>query len=240
MAVDEVLAECVLAGKSPPVLRFYGWRNKSVTIGALQPIKDVDVELCNIEGIDIVRRPTGGRAILHGEELTYSFSSGRLDGIFTDKLLDNYKLLNGVFLDAFKRLGINAEISSRRLKKRDLMSSPLCFGSTSYSEITVDGNKVMGAAQKRFTGGFLQQGSIMLLPDRRLTAKIFRKSEDHMLGICEITPAITIDMLIVAIKDSFEDVFKIELYRDCLCYQEEAQARSLAQKYCSKEWNYLK
>lgn len=232
MAFDEAIANTVIEGHVPPTLRLYGWKTKSVSIGAFQKMHNINVELCNQKNIPIVRRPTGGRAILHNIELTYSFSSPKLEGFFTDKLLDNYKALNTAFLQAFQALGIPAKLSQRRLKRKELTQTPLCFASTSFSEITVKDKKVMGSAQKRFPNGFLQQGSIMLMPDRPLTQAIFKQYEHSMAGLTEFLPAITIDILSLKVKEAFENTFNIKFHsQDQYHPVEEACLDRLLAKY---------
>ncbi|MBF0521057.1 MAG: octanoyltransferase, partial [Nitrospirae bacterium] len=134
MALDEAIAESVVAGFVPPTLRFYGWIHPSITIGAFQKVSDINLTRCNELEIPVVRRPTGGRAILHGNELTYSFSSVAGKDApsvpFTDSLLNNYKLISSAFLRAVRNLGIDAVLSQRRLNRRTLSSgNPLCFAS---------------------------------------------------------------------------------------------------------------
>lgn len=250
MALDEAIAESVVASKALPTLRFYGWTNPSITIGAFQKISDINLVRCNELEIPVVRRPTGGRAILHGNELTYSFSS--VAGIcgkkhpsvpFTDSLLNNYKLISSAFLLAVKNLGIDAILSHRRLNRRTLSSgNPLCFASTSFSELTVsmggNGFKVMGAAQKRYDGGFLEQGSIPLLTERGLLNELFSETENLLPGLNFFNSNITIELLMSGIVSAFEETFGITLKEGTLTGEEKKSAELLEKKYHSNNWTF--
>jgi lipoate-protein ligase A len=107
MALDESIATAVRQGNAPPTLRLYGWHEPSVSIGYFQKITDVDAAYCDMRNIPLVRRPTGGRAILHGDEITYSFSSKTTSALFSTGLLDSYKKISTAFVLALKRIGIS-------------------------------------------------------------------------------------------------------------------------------------
>jgi len=220
MAIDARIAEEVINGK-PPTLRFYGWSVSSITLGYFQRINDIgiDLDFCANNVIPVIRRPTGGRAVLHGNELTYSFCSGTNDGIFNDNLLDNYHILSSIFLKAFKNLGLDAVINEKRRGNNN--KSSLCFDSPSYGEMTVEGKKIIGSAQRRYKGGafdrsgrttFLQQGSIPFIINRELMSKVFGIDNplNSMAGVNEFLPLITINDLMDAIKKAFIDCFGIQ------------------------------
>ncbi|MEO5357650.1 MAG: lipoate--protein ligase family protein [Nitrospirae bacterium YQR-1] len=256
MALDEVLAENVVSGKSPPTLRFYGWLVPSITIGAFQKISDINLPRCHELNIPVVRRPTGGRAILHGKELTYSFASpsksaGGCAGLpanipFTDNLLDNYKLISTTFHRAVQDLGIDVNISHRRLhRKSPSYGKPLCFTSTSFSELTVLSGgayyKVMGAAQKRFDGGFLEQGSVPLLTDMALLQELFTETDGLLPGLNTFKDDITIDSLTTGVIRAFEETFNIVLKEEPLSSEEKKYAELLEkEKYASSDWTLRK
>ncbi|RME63307.1 MAG: lipoate--protein ligase family protein, partial [Nitrospirae bacterium] len=191
MAKDEAIALSVKDGKSPPTLRLYQWDRTSVTIGRYQQVSDVNLSYCRENGIPVVRRPTGGRAILHGRDLTYSFSS-RTDGPFSSSgLLETYSLLSRAFLVAFRSLGLEVQWKSRKERGSVLTGSPLCFQSVSFGEITIEGKKVMGSAQKRWDDAFLQQGTIMLEIEHQLQEQLFKGTtatglRETMVGVFEV------------------------------------------------------
>src|SRR5208337_2023965 len=134
MALDEAIAAAVRNGDSPPTLRLYGWLEPSVSLGAFQKITDIDTSYCAAHALHVVRRPTGGRGILHGEELTYSFSA-RNEGLFSQGLLDAYRKISTAFSLGLQRLGLYVEMKTRRERGSNFERSPLCFQSTSYGEL---------------------------------------------------------------------------------------------------------
>ncbi|MFQ3574215.1 MAG: lipoate--protein ligase family protein [Thermodesulfovibrionales bacterium] len=239
MALDEAISESVIAGLAPTTLRFYGWKTKTVSLGAFQRVEDIDIVFCNEHHIPIVRRPTGGRAILHFRELTYSISSANLD-IFSKDIKGSYILISRIFIDALNHLGVETEFSDRRLKGRDLIKSPLCFNAVSVGEITFQGKKLIGSAQKRWTNGFLQQGSIPLVNDYKTIDKVFSGVDAYAFtDIQSINPSITIDNLKDCITESFERCFQVSL---CLCQPLEAEHQRALQlvevKYQTHEWTH--
>lgn len=206
MAMDEALALC--AGDETPTLRLYTWDLPSVSLGCFQAIKEIDMEYCASSGIPIVRRPTGGRGILHGAELTYGFSAPTDSGLFAGGLFDSYRLLGEAFLLAFRSLGIPCEGDERR--RGGAPRTGVCFQSTSFGEIAVSGRKIIGSAQRRLKHSMLQQGSIPLDLDYEGMGRVFLKgSPDRasMAGLREIVPALTEGELRSAIVRAFEETF---------------------------------
>ncbi len=242
MAIDEAVSVAVRTEKAPPTLRFYMWKGFSVSIGQFQRIAEVDTLFCRKENIPVVRRPTGGRAILHGTDLTYSFSAPNMPPFFSEGLLSTYSHLSKAFYIAFRALDFDVRISSRREKGRVLTGSPLCFQSVSYGEITILGRKVMGSAQKRWKDGFLQQGSIMLTIEGALMKSVFRETEKEsiaqtMIGLAEVNPSVNLEDLKEAIVNAFQEVFGVSLIIDNLSrYEKDLADRLREEKYLSPEW----
>ncbi len=240
MAIDEAITISVMKGKSPTTLRIYGWLNPSISIGAFQKIKDINLTHCNKMNIPIVRRPTGGRAILHENELTYSFSSNTSNNIFSNSLLENYRQIGNTFCYAFGILGIDAIMSNKRLKRNVLIKNPLCFQSTSYGEITVNGKKIIGSAQMRYKNSLLQQGSIPFSIDRNNLLKVFNVDNSliSQTYIDEISNNINIWDLLKATKDAFEKTFKIKFIIEDISNFERQKATELLKKYQSESWTF--
>lgn len=241
MALDEAISLSVRKGSSPPTLRLYGWEGPSVSIGLFQEIVDIDLAYCAKKNLPVVRRPTGGRAILHGDELTYSFSS-RNDGFFSGGLLDTYRHLGSALKCALAMCGVGISIKSERPGGRALTRSPLCFKSTSYGELSCGGKKLVGSAQKRWKDGFLQQGSLPYGIDEESIRKIFNipsssDVKDGMIGLREAVPDLEPEKLKEAIRTSFERTFEIRLLCSGLSPEEYHLARELeVQKYVSPEY----
>ena len=242
MALDEAIATAVRKNNAPPTLRLYGWITPSVSIGCFQKISDIDREYCIEKRIPIVRRPTGGRAILHNDEITYSFSVKTTSGIFSKGLLDSYKMVSKAFSLAFLRIGLTPELTLHRGTCHT--RSPLCFQSASYGEITIHNKKVIGSAQKRWPKGLLQQGSIPYIVDKDEMSKIFRLESVHMLlgdltGLKEMIHGLNPDDLKNTIRTAFEETFYIKLMTSSPSKEELSLAEELeACKYLSYQWNF--
>ena len=249
MALDETIASLVRKEDMPPALRLYGWYTPSVSIGCFQKISDVDISYCTEKNIPIVRRPTGGRAIFHTQEITYSFSVKTKSGLFSKGLLDSYKKISTALGLALSKTGFTPELKILRETARSSPSdhsskSPLCFKSISYGEVSVNNNKIIGSAQKRWPGGLLQQGSIPLSIDKYGTSRIFRiRSDNSMMGsfkgLNDISPDLHIDSIKNAIRISFEETFDVKLILSSPSHKEISLAQELeARKYLSHEWNF--
>ncbi len=234
MALDEAIAINVRLRQSKPTLRLYGWNKPSVTIGVFQKTEEINLDYCYCEDIPVIRRLTGGRGILHYDELTYSFSSEN-KGLFKGGLFKSYYELNTAFKNAFILTGISVEM---RLPKRSgtIPRNPLCFKSLSYAELSFNGQKIMGAAQKRWRDGFLQQGSIPYSIDNNKLKKIFKidnqDSEIHVTGIRHLIPELNHSVLKENIRRSFEETFRIVFVDSRPSSQELELAQQLAaEKY---------
>ena len=244
MALDEAIAISVRKGSSAPALRLYSWDMPSVTLGCFQKISDIDIEYCSNASIPVVRRPTGGRAILHNKELTYSFSVKTDNNLFSKGIFDSYKKISAAFYLALSKLGLSPE--AKLIRETRHSKSPLCFQSTSYGEITINGKKVIGSAQKRWADGLLQQGSIPYCIDEPEVLKIFRLHsvrdiKDAMAGLMEAVPDLSDENFRNIVKISFEEAFNIEFISALPSQEEEVLAQELdSEKYRTEKWNFRK
>ncbi len=165
MAVDYVLFLEFLEG-GPPTWRFYGFKEPSVTIGKLQ--RKVPRQLLKFP---IARRPTGGRAVLHDGDLVFSLVASWERGYFAGSVLETYRKTSEIWVEAAKALGVPVEMSLGK----PTGYSDLCFESTSRYEITLEGKKVVGIAQMREQGAFLEQGSVYIpAPREALMEEVFK------------------------------------------------------------------
>jgi len=179
MAIDEELLRDAAAGVGAPVLRFYAWDPPAVSLGRFQDeASSIDIDACRRLGIDIVRRITGGRAVLHHRELTYSIISPAANALFPRNVLGTYKVIAEGLLAGFNNLGIKADMAARpgnRIAKvKQVPRDPSCFAMPSWYEILVQGRKIVGSAQRRTAGAFLQHGSILMNYDPVLEAEVIR------------------------------------------------------------------
>jgi lipoate-protein ligase A len=178
MAVDEAILAAVVDGTRLPTLRFYGWSPPCVTLGRSQPLADADLARCRAAGIDVVRRPSGGQAILHTDELTYSVALCQTDARAEGGVLESYCRLSKGLLAGLHRLG--AEAAQAVPKKQPLAEpTPVCFEVPSDYEITFGGRKLVGSAQWRSRGGVLQHGSLPLRGDLMRIVELLVFSDDE-------------------------------------------------------------
>jgi len=246
MAVDEAIAISVRAGKSPPTLRLYGWLSPSVTIGCFQKVRSINLHYCMERKLPVVRRITGGRAILHNHELTYSFSAMNIHEPFSRGLLESYRRISEALSLSLCKIGLSPEIGAHRKGGNDehYSKNPSCFNSLSYGEITLNNRKIVGSAQKRWRDGLLQQGSIPLSVDEGDIRSVFGLDgpadlRSRMTGLMEAVPHLDIGILKEVIKQSFEEVFGVRLIRSQLSKEEYLLARKVeAERYLSEEWNF--
>ena len=161
MARDAELLEQHRAGDDP-VLRIYRWDPPAVTIGYNQDLASFDRAAVVAAGYGLVRRPTGGRAILHAEELTYAVVGTSPGPLFGASLHETYMRINEALLEFLRGLGIDADISEG--ESREEMRGLVCFKSAGRHEVSVAGRKIIGSAQRRRGDVFLQHGSILAGP----------------------------------------------------------------------------
>lgn len=248
MAIDEAIATSVRKDKSPPTLRLYGWNMSSVSIGCFQKISDIDIEYCIENHVPIVRRSTGGRAILHNHELTYSFSAKTTQGLFSKGLIDSYIKITTALGSALLKIGLSPELKLLRETRNPSATrysrSPLCFQSASFGEITINNKKVVGSAQKRWTDSLLQQGSIPFTIDKDELVRIFRlestqEVKEAIMGLKDLFPDLNTNDLKNAIRISFEETFDTRLISSSPSREEVSPAQELeAQKYLSYQWTF--
>lgn len=164
MAVDEALLEHTGRGASLATLRLYAWNPACLSLGFSQPFREVDIAEIQSYGWEVVRRMTGGRAILHTDELTYSVTGPPDEPNLEGTILQSYNRLAGALLVATRDLHLPVEMKDGGSSNNN-HSNPICFEVPSNYEITVDGKKLIGSAQARRKVGVLQHGSMPLTGD---------------------------------------------------------------------------
>lgn len=164
MAVDQALLEdAVIFGK--PTMRVYSWFPYCISLGYHQSENTIHFDTCRERQIDVVRRPTGGRAVLHAEEVTYAVVVPQNASIFQHSITAVYNLINRGLLAGIRKLGVPAKFEKRSIDLRhhyQMLSSINCFSAVARCEIVVNGKKLIGSAQRHLTSGILQHGSILL------------------------------------------------------------------------------
>jgi lipoate-protein ligase A len=179
MAVDEALLEAVEQSEIPPSLRLYGWEPPCLSIGYAQPRADIDLTRLSALGWDWVRRPTGGRAILHTDELTYSVVAPLSDPRVSGGVLESYRRLSSALLAALHSLNISAESQPNKMLGRNQENGVVCFEVPSNYEIVVQGKKLIGSAQARRRNAMLQHGTLPLCGDLTRITKVLTFSDDQ-------------------------------------------------------------
>ncbi|MGE5528312.1 MAG: biotin/lipoate A/B protein ligase family protein [Patescibacteria group bacterium] len=176
MAVDEAVFRAYAEGRVPPTLRFYTWTPPAVSLGRYQDAEaELDRRACRELGFGAVKRPTGGRAVLHLGDLTYAVAAGEADGVPAG-VLPSYLHFSRGLVAGLARLGITAELHTPASRAS---GSPSCFSSPSWYELTVAGKKVAGSAQRREGPNVLQHGAVMIDFHPVETARVLRWRGAH-------------------------------------------------------------
>jgi lipoate-protein ligase A len=220
MALDEALFRGVIEG-GRPCLRFYAWDPPGLSLGRLQrDLTGIDLDFCRRSGIPVVRRRTGGRAVLHYQELTYSIIC-RHEHPFGSGVVETYARIAAALTAGLAKLG--ARVETEGVKERAGIGSPNCFSAPSRWEITWRGRKLVGSAQRRDPGGFLQHGSILLSLDRDLWQGVFPGGlSGRGVGLDEILGRpVDSGMLVLSLRAGFEEALDIVLTEDELKPSEE-------------------
>lgn len=172
MALDAATLAAVEAGEAPPTLRLYAFDPPALSIGYGQREQDVDAEACRALGIDVVRRPTGGRAVLHERDLTYALVVPLDEPRLPPSVSGTYQVIAEGLRDALLALGVREATLAPRRRAAD--ADPACFGAPARAELLVGGRKIAGSAQRRGRRAVLQHGSILIDPDPARLAACLR------------------------------------------------------------------
>ncbi len=250
MATDEAVfreSQCV---GGPPTLRFFGWNPPAVSVGFFQDLSaEIDVESCRTNRVDIVRRITGGKAVLHQNEITYSLIGSESCTLFPPGLQGRYKAISEALAIAFSVLGIRAEMEESRVRTGGDLKE-FCFSVPAQYELLVHGKKICGSAQASSHGSFLQHGSILIDFDPVYAFNLMtRNKENKQERIQKLGNSITgilletgrtpetEEFLAIMIR-SFELKFGIRLLPGELTESEALLRTSLLHdKYLSNLWN---
>ncbi len=251
MAIDEAILEGIANSATPTTLRLYAWEPPCLSLGYAQPCSDADRESLQRLGWDLVRRPTGGRAILHTDELTYSVIGSHGEPRLSGGVLESYQVLSQALLRALHNMDLPAEaIALPEIPQGFEPKGPICFEVPSNFEITVQGKKLVGSAQARKKEGILQHGSLPLNGDlARITNVLSFPSETARRNAATrlLTRATTVaevlgtkipwNALEHAFISAFEQSLNIDLEQDDLTTQERSRAQELVrEKYGNVNW----
>jgi lipoyl(octanoyl) transferase len=246
MAIDEAILLHHLDGKVPPTLRVFRWTQPSISLGRFQNVeREIDTADCQNNGIALVRRPTGGRAVYHRDEFTYSIVIGKQYGI-PSGVVAAYTYLSQGLLAALRLLGIQAEISDERVHKNP---SAACFASSTQADLTSGGFKLVGSAQVWKDDALLQQGSLPLddrateffgllrFPDEDTRQEALKLYNEKTTPLHTFNSDASWDNVAQAFRNGFSTFLQSEFVPGELTSSEWDLARQLVQdKYSKLEW----
>lgn len=245
MALDQALADLYFT-HSRPTLRFYRWSPPCVSVGFAQRLeRDVDQATCSELGIGVVRRPTGGRAILHDQEITYSLVIAVDHSLIGGgSILQSYRAISEALRIGLEQLGVVAELMPRPNPR--LSKSAACFDLSSDYEVAVGGRKLVGSAQARKYGVLLQHGSLLLHADPTKLARVLRLAPalsshalaQRMIALDEVLGYLpAFDDVVAALMYGFEQAWSIKLQLGALSAAEHQRTQELVhQKYSNPAW----
>jgi lipoate-protein ligase A len=251
MAIDEAILLGVAAGTSPPTLRFYGWQPPCVSVGYGQPLRDeIDLEACRRLGYTWVRRPTGGRAILHVDELTYSVVAPLKEPRVAGDILTSYRRLSAGLIAGLSHVGCEAAQVDGDSDHRRADLSAACFEVPSPYEVMAGGRKQVGSAQARRRRVVLQHGTLPLEGDVTRLSQVLalpepeRAAQRDTLRRRAITLSEALGRSVAfceaaeALAEGFSAALNLTLVRGCLSDDEWAAMVPLRAKHEQDKWLY--
>ncbi len=237
LAADHAVAESVRDGAAPPTLRFYTWRPPALSLGRGQPLALVDRDLARRRGIDVVRRPTGGQAILHDDELTYAVMLPAGHPLAAGGVLASYQRLHRGFVQGFAALGLRVDRGVERPASA-AAAGPLCFAATGAHELSAAGVKLLGSAQTRVDGVLLQHGSVPFRHDPAVFDLLRQPRPAPLPGLRQLlSPAPTVGALIEALAAGVADALGAALRPGALSAAERRRRDVLVRvRYACGAW----
>jgi lipoate-protein ligase A len=253
MALDEALLAVYESGATPPTLRVYAWSQPTLSLGYAQNAsQDIDLAACQAQGVTVVRRPTGGRAVLHDQEVTYSVVMPLTLDDGPDTITEHYRRIGLALVAAFQHLGLPVFLARPQVRTASGREhvSPACFAALSRYELSVAGRKLVGSAQKRGQRALLQHGSIPLWMDRQRLFQCLRVAPTQRAALVQeayttmgalnelaVTP-VTVPILQTALRQGFCSAFGVTMTDMPITHAEETLAQHLqATKYATDAWN---
>jgi lipoate-protein ligase A len=242
MAVDDFLFHSL--GNNPQTyLRFYRWERPTASLGYSQNIrKVVDIEYCKKNGIDIVRRMTGGKLVLHHKEVTYSLCSSDSQR-FTSTLMDSYRLISEALMRGFVKMGLKPFLADAPPDSYVKGNMP-CFSYPARDEIEVQGKKIVGSAQKRIDSKFIQHGSIPLEGDEGLLESVSalerNKNKVRMISLSEaLGKKVLFDWAVERLISGISEFFRIELTPKIFNTEErDLISKIQKERYANNDWTF--
>jgi lipoate-protein ligase A len=245
MAIDEALLRCFTTGSSLPILRLYGWTPPALSLGRFQNVSEsLDLAACKKADLTVVRRITGGGAIYHADELTYSIVCSPEQIPPATSVKDSFRVLTGFLREFYRRLSLDAAyaVDSSSANPRLGERTAFCFAGQESFDIMINGMKIGGNAQRRLKNLIFQHGSIPIV-NRSATGLEFMqdRSPVHIRGTTSLYDSgvrLNSDSLRILMIESFRDHFDVSLTTDGLSHRETVCSMQLLNdKYLSDCWN---
>ncbi|MGW8319865.1 MAG: lipoate--protein ligase family protein [Candidatus Promineifilaceae bacterium] len=249
MATDEAILDAVAAQLSPPTIRFYGWDPPCVSLGYRQAANVVDRARLASLGWDMVRRPTGGRAILHVDELTYSVVAPVSEPRVKGSILESYRRLSEALVLGLELLGLTTSEAPKDPSFNG-PEGPACFDTPSNYEITHGGRKLVGSAQVRKKNVVLQHGTLPLVSDVGRLVKALHVDDEEMrqqMGddlrnrattlAAALGRAVSFEEAAAAMAKGFEQTLNLELATGQLTrFELDRMGELRSEKYAAESW----
>ncbi|MBL8045803.1 MAG: lipoate--protein ligase family protein [Anaerolineales bacterium] len=253
MAIDEAILLAIAERQAPPTLRFFAWEPACLSLGYAQPVSDVDAARLAERGWGLVRRPTGGRAILHTDELTYSVLAPMGEPRVLGGVIESYRQLSLGLLRGLEILGLNANAEKKEkspTQPSTQSQNPVCFEVPSDYEITANGQKLLGSAQVRKKGVVLQHGTLPLVGEiaRICEALVFADEAERANAKERVrTRATTLEAVLGtaptwneaahALQNGFSHALNLNFeLGELSALEREHTQRLLAEKYAAQVW----
>jgi lipoate---protein ligase len=234
MAIDHAILTANSKGLVPPTVRFYGWNPSAISIGYFQHLtEEIDIDACHHHGVEYVRRITGGGAVFHEHELTYSIVVSEDHPKISKNILESYKRICGAVMNGLTFLDLESTYAP-------------------INDILVNGKKISGNAQTRKYKTVLQHGTVLIdvdvdkmfqilkVPDEKIKDKMISDVKQRVTSIRhQLQHQPSFDVVADAMKNGFEDTFDVHLEPGDLCEEEKEYTR-VYQETCfsTPEWNH--
>ena len=256
MAADEAVLESVRDGASPPVFRAFGWRPPGLSFGYAQRVeREVDLDRCRAAGVTVVRRPTGGRAVLHWNELTYSVLCRGNDPAAGGGVMEAYRRISACLVAGLRLFGVEADLVRSDPPSIRPAGEPItspCFSSAARHEVVIGGRKLIGSAQRRMGDMLLQHGSLITGPEHKRIVDLLRMpSEDLKSQFVreldegttsleeEMGRPVAFDDLAACLRRGFEETMGVPFVEQPLTAREQGRIEILVkEKYGTDAWNF--
>lgn len=253
MAIDEAILHALADGHGTPTLRFFQWDPPCLSLGYNQHWQEVDEDACRRLGYTWTRRPTGGKAILHTDEVTYSLIIPQDDPRIQGGIIESYRLLSLGLLRGLEKLGVRATQATGEdsaAASRVARGGPVCFDTPSRYEITWGGKKLIGSAQLRRRKIVLQHGTLPLTGDLNRILAALRFTPEERAVQADLLPqrattleqvtgrVLAYEQVMAALVEGFAEELNLALPEMPLSEQEQALADKLrAEQYAHDSWN---